>query len=161
MFKALEAITIQRDNILDELSRKFNKVNADLEYLTEEKLTLLRNQIMTPEEVKDEEARLRTILEEVKAKMEIKGISASNMLQCVLSFSELVKKLSFYFKHAFDSEKRMIITKIFTELKIFNENVEYEAKQGFNALLRRSEGQISLSGAGGGSRTHTSYDTRF
>ena len=61
------------------------------------------------------------------------------MLRYVITFSELVKNATLYYEHALDSEKREIITQVFSEL-VFNKRklVKYKAKDGFEAILNRN-----------------------
>jgi hypothetical protein len=99
---------------------------------------------MTPEVITSEEIRLNGLLKSVHEEIRAYGESAQEMLQYVISFSELVKNASLYFQHALDSERRDIATQVFYELVIKNKNVEdYRGKDGFEALL----GRVRLSGS--------------
>ena len=64
--------------------------------------------------------------------------AASEMLQYVVMFSELIKMANLYSNHALDTEKREIATQVFTEL-VFEDKklVNYVAKDGYKALLER------------------------
>ncbi len=146
----LDNIATKRNKELEDLYIRQKRVFADLDYLTKNRITLLRTNSMTIEGMKTDEDNLKVELNEITQKIAIYGETAQEMLKYVLTFSELVKNASLYYKFALDSEKRDLATIIFTEL-IFHDGhlVEYKAKDGFDALLRRS----GLTGSGGRDRT--------
>jgi len=73
--------------------------------------------------------------------------SSEHMLNFIISFSEILKTSVDYFMHSFDSEKVEIINQIFSELYFSDEGLKYVAKQGFSALLARSNPMIAPLGA--------------
>ena len=74
------------------------------------------------------------------------------MLQYVVTFSELVKNACLYYKHALDTEKRKMVTQVFTELAFDSRNLAfYKAKSGFDTLLKR---HFAKYGVADGGRTH-------
>lgn len=135
----LDNITVKRNKALDDLYTQQKRVFADLDYLTKNRITLLRTNSMSIEALKVDEDRLSAEMNNINQKIAIYGETAQEMMKYVLTFSELVKNASLYYKHALDSEKRELATIIFTEL-IFNNGklAEYKAKDGFDALLKRS-----------------------
>lgn len=79
------------------------------------------------------------------------------MLKYILTFSELVKRASLYYKYALDVEKHQIITQVFTELRFSNNEFSFVAKDGFSALFWRHDQKKThhavrdvYSGSGGG-----------
>ncbi len=134
----LDGISKARDKKLSDLHLKQRGIVANIEYLTKERITLLRTEAMTPETLRGEETRLNASLAAIHDEIRAYGESAQEMLQYVITFSELVKNASAYFKHALDNEKQEIAISVFTEIVINNKFVEtYRAKDGFDALLRR------------------------
>jgi len=135
----LGSISERRSKELDDLHIQRKKVFADLDYLMDNKLTLLRTNTMKIEDIKIEEGRLTMRLAEIDSRMKIYAETAQEMLRYVITFSELVKNASAYYEFALDSEKREIATQVFSEL-VFSERklVKYNAKEGFEALLNRS-----------------------
>ena len=92
----------------------------------------------------EEEGRLTTLLMEIEEKM--KGFSepVKSMLDCVISFSELVKHAAFYYKHALDTQKRAIVVQVFSELYIEHGELKYQATEAYNALLMRYDAPIPV-----------------
>jgi site-specific DNA recombinase len=133
----LEKVSARRDNELQDLHAKQRRIAADLAYLAEHRITVLRTGAMTPEAIRGEEDRLKTEMEYVNAEIVARGVSAREMLDFTIEFSELVKNASRYFEKGLDSEKRQLTTQVFSEL-VFKERtpVKYSAKEGFEALLR-------------------------
>tara|TARA_Y100000310_G_C20234399_1_gene601748 strand:- start:7 stop:276 length:270 start_codon:yes stop_codon:yes gene_type:complete len=77
-------------------------------------------------------------LKEVEVKQSAYNQSEREMLNYVLTFSELVKEASTLYKLANDSEKRRITSLIFSELTISDGRLEkYNAKQPFDILLKQ------------------------
>jgi site-specific DNA recombinase len=134
----LEKVAAQRDKELEDLHAKQRRIAADLGYLAENRITILRTGAITPEALRGDEERLEAEMERVNAEITARGVSAREMLDFTISFSELVKNASVYFDHALDSEKRELTTEVFSELVFKNRTlVKYEAKDGFGALLER------------------------
>lgn len=136
--RELGVISKKRNEDLNDLEMQRKKVFADLDYLMENKFTLLRTNTMTMDEIKNEETRLKLKLAEIDTKIQIYAESTQEMLHYVITFSELVKNASLYYEYALDTEKREIATQVFSEL-VFNDKklVNYKAKEGFEALLNR------------------------
>ncbi len=148
----LGVIASDRDKNLDDLHIQRKKWLADMDYLTTNKLTLLRTETMDATAIKDEESRIKLHLEEIEAKIKAYADSAEDMLNYVISFSELMKNASLYYEYALDTEKQEIVMNVFSELTFAEgELVNYKAKEGFEALLNRGNTLVAPSGARGGS----------
>ena len=146
----IDAITIKRNKELDDLHNQEKRVYADLDYLTKNRITLLRTNSMSIEDAKTEENRLMGQLNEIRQKAGAYGEAAQEMLKYVTTFSELIKRASLYYKFALDNEKRDIAAMMFTELTFNNKKlVDFKGKDGFEALLRRKK----LTGDSTGNRT--------
>ena len=132
----LDNIAVKRDKELDDLNTERKRVFADLDYITKNRITLLRTNSMSIEGLKDDEDKLNAQIAEIDQRLNIYTAAAHEMLQYVLTFSELVKNASLYYKHALDGEKRELATAAFTEL-IFRDRklVKYTLNEGFEALL--------------------------
>lgn len=154
----LDHISKKRNKELDDLNTQQKKIFDDLDYLTKNRITLLRTSSMTIEQVKGEEDRLTADLNAITGRINIYGETAQEMLKYVIMFSELVKGACLYYENALDSEKRDIVSSIFTELVFKDGKLEkYSAKEGFDALLNRP---VKF-GARDGGRTHIPFETRF
>jgi hypothetical protein len=147
----LGVISEKRNNELNDLQRQHKKLFSDIDYLINNKLTLLRTNTMTIDDLNNEEARINTKLAEIDAKIKAYDESAQEILRYVITFSELVKNAVLYYEFALDSEKQELVSQIFSELVFSNGKlVKYKAKEGFEALLSKN----LVSGSGGRIRTY-------
>ena len=120
------------------LEKQRQRINDDLKYLEQNKVTLLRTNVYTIEQLTADHEKLQKELKEVDEKLSVQNITAHEMLETVISFSELVKNAKVYYKNALDSEKREMATNIFYELHFKNGVLaNYNAKEGYAALLKR------------------------
>jgi site-specific DNA recombinase len=128
----LAQVSAQRDRELEDLHAKQRRIAADLGYLAENRITILRTGVMSAEALRGDEERLKAEMERVNAEITARGVSAREMLDFTIAFSELVKNAGLYFEHALDSEKRQLTTEVFSEL-VFRDRavVKYSAKDGF------------------------------
>ena len=134
----LGGISEARDKKLVDLQTKERNYLADVGYLAENKVSLMRSGGWTPEMLFVEGNRLDGLLNGIRDEIKIYAESAQEILKYVISFSELVKNSGIYFKYALDSEKRDIATQIFYEITVKDKTIEsYKAKDGFDVLLAR------------------------
>ncbi|MFZ2621106.1 MAG: recombinase family protein [Minisyncoccia bacterium] len=148
--KELAIIAGQRDKKLSDLYNKHREVSKNIEFLTENRITLMRTKAMVPEDIVAEETRLNGSRIAIEEEIKVYGESAQDMLKFVITFSELIKNASIYFDHALDSEKREIVTLIFSEIVIKDRKLlKYSLKEGFEALVGRKR----VSGGDGWIRT--------
>jgi site-specific DNA recombinase len=151
----LGVIAVNRNKELDDLHVQQKKWLADMDYLTTNKLTLLRTNTMNVDDIRTEENRISSKLSEINVKIRAQAESAEAILDYVISFSELVKNAYLYYKHALDSEKQELASNVFSELVIYGRKLQsYKAKEGFEALLNRPNMLVGAAGGGGGTRTH-------
>jgi len=136
----IEEISVRRDRELGDLHARQQKLVADLDYINENRITLLRTNAMTAEEVRTEVERLNGSIAAVQSDIRAYGESAKNMLRYILTFSELAHNASRYFKHALDNEKRDLVAQMFTELVFENRHLKsYKARDGYASLLERNK----------------------
>ncbi len=154
----LKKISEKRDAKLADLHTKQRNIVADIAYMTENRISLLRTKAMTPEAITDEETRLNGRLEVVNNEIRAYAESAPAMLKFIITFSELVKNASEYFKYALDNERRELTTQVFYEIVVKDKTVlSCRAKDGFEALLARER----VIGAPGRNRTHIASSARM
>ncbi len=120
------------------LEKQRQRINDDLKYLEQNKVTLLRTNVYTIEQFTNDHERLQSELKAVEEKLTTQDVSTKEMLDTVISFSELIKDAKIYYKNALDNEKRDMATNVFTELFFKDGSLaNYNAKEGYNALLKR------------------------
>ena len=148
----LDNIAVNREKEFDDLNNERKRIYADLNYLSKNKISLLRCGTMSIEDVTNEEKKLKEEIDLIEEKTASHKEAAGEMLKFIITFSELVKRASTYYKYALDTEKKEIVTQVFTELTIDNKKLaNYKAKEGFDVLFKRHD---LISGGGGGIRTH-------
>jgi site-specific DNA recombinase len=135
----LAKLSQARDNKLNDLHDRQRNVMQDIDYIVQNRISLLRTGAMSLDTMQGEQGRLEAKLANINEEITIFAESAPEMLKYVLTFSELVRNASLYFTHALDSEKRDIAMIVFTEL-VFRDRrvVDYKTKDGFAALLQRT-----------------------
>ncbi len=151
----------ERDNKRRDLQRHVDRIYSDLDYLKKERITLLRTKAITPEDYAADVMRLENEYREVQKSLGEIHQSEHEMLEYILTFSELVKRAGLYYKYALDIEKHQIIAQVFTELRFSDNKFSFIAKDGYSALFSRHDKKkthLALqdvhSGSGGGARTH-------
>lgn len=146
----LESIDAERGRELQDLQGRRRTIEADLGYLSENKLTLLRTEAMTIKDIQADEHRLRLKLAEIETTIAAHRTSPQEMLCEFATFSQLAKKMGRCYKGALDTERRDITTNVFSELVFSGRTlVSYKAKGAFEFFLSRS--QVT----GGPTRTRT------
>lgn len=134
---ALDKISTEREKHLAEKQRELQKLSGDLDYLMAERITILREQVMTMDAVLEQEQYLKKRIGEVKNEISTNVETGEEMFKYVITFSELVKNAPYYFEHALDGEKHEIVTQVFSELVLTNGKLNYIGKAGFKTLLSR------------------------
>lgn len=136
--KELDVMATRKDRVREDAQIRRRKIAADLDYLEQNKLTLLREGAMDPAGVKSEKERLQGLLATIEEEVPSDEVSPREMLEVVLKFSELAKNVVLYHRFALDEQKREIVMRVFSELTLMDEHlIDYKAKEGFHALLRR------------------------
>ena len=153
--KELNKITVTRNSELDDLNRQLKKHLEDMDYLSQNKLSFMRKEVMTIEQIKEEELRLSAEISATKEKISQHADSDEVLLDYILTFSELMKNALVYFTYALDTERQEIVSQIFTELLFEGDNIKYSAKQGFTELLSRHNDPSWVLGSSGRDRTLT------
>jgi site-specific DNA recombinase len=149
-----DKISTKRNNELEDLNTQRKNVYEDYDYLIKNKITIVRTGIMKIEEIRNEEIRLGELLAKIDEKVQAYSETTEEMLKYIITFSELVKNASLYYKLALDTEKRDIVTQVFSELVFHNKKLlDYKAKEGFDALLGRHNSSKSVLGSPGRDRT--------
>lgn len=137
--KELGKVANERDRQRHDLQRQIDRIYGDLDYLKQEKLSLLRAKTMSPEEYTERYVKLENEYRDAQAALANIHESEKEMLKYVLTFSELVKRAGLYYKYALDVETHQIITQVFTELRFSSNEFSFVAKDGYLALFSRHD----------------------
>jgi hypothetical protein len=118
-------------------NRQKKKLREDLVYLRENRLTLLKTGVYSPEGIMKEDASLEAEIEKLQEEEKLSDVSMSETYKEVVILSELLEKAYGYYNLADYYEKQEIIRIIFSELSVFQNEVKYQCKNGFLALQSR------------------------
>lgn len=143
----LNIVTERRNKELEDLYRRLNKAMADIDYMAKERLTLLRTQTMSLEDICSEENRLKSEISDVQVKINANVESSRAMLNYVITFSNLLKGAEEYFEHAMDDEKKQLVVHTFSNLYFIDGKLKYVANEGYLQLFKVKECSIVQLGA--------------
>lgn len=151
----------EKEERKNDLMRERKKVENEICYLEDNKLSLLRAGVTSIEDYKTEKDKLESRLLDIDERIRQVGDSAEKMLNTVVRFSELIKMANLYYKNASDEDRRDIVDVAFTELHFANDKLDPKLKEGFLQAFSRYEQKKThhdehdvVSGSGGGVRTH-------
>lgn len=135
MQQGLAQFAEQRGAVQGDLQRQRERIQGDLAYLKQQKVTLLRTGAYTAEAYQQDLQRLEAELQEVDAQLDEKKPTEGDFLQCLLTLHELLKTAKLSFKMALDVEKHEIVTSVVHELVFHDQKLtNFKAKKGFAAL---------------------------
>jgi len=117
-----------------ETDRRKRKLQEDIKYLHENKLTLLKSSVFTPDEFLNEETRLKDELNGIINQENDSTVPIVEILKDLVLLSELLKKAYSYYCLAKSAEKKVIIQKVFSELKLSGNTLLCKVKNGFKFL---------------------------
>ncbi len=118
-------------------NRKKKKLKEDLAYLQDNKLTLLKAGVYTPESLVIEEDSLRRQLVAMEEANNLSGAEIREEIDRLLKLSELIKSLCFYYENANSHEKEQVIKILFSELTLSETGLKFKCKSGIAAVESR------------------------
>jgi site-specific DNA recombinase len=128
---------IKRQDNLDQNERRKKKVTEDLAYLKNNKLSLLKSGVYSPENLREEESRLNAEFASLKADEQVSGASMSETVKDVKKLSELLKGVTRLYNSADSPDKEEIARLTFSELSFSGKTLIYKCKNGFQPLASR------------------------
>ncbi len=117
-------------------SRK-KKLRADLKYLRENKIHLLRSGAFKVEDYVKEESFFKSELADLEQQENRNEARVDQVVKDTIILSELLKDAYLYYILANPTEKQQIIVKIFSELTLFDNTLNYKCREGFKVLENR------------------------
>lgn len=122
---------------LEKNNRQKKKLREDLAYLRENRLSLLKTGVYSPEGLIEEEVNLVTKMEKLQEEEKLFDVSMRETHKDTVILSELLEKAYGYYDIADYFEKQQIIRIVFSELSVFQNDIKYQCKNGFQALQNR------------------------
>ena len=116
------------------IDQEKKKLNEDLSYLRKNKLTLLKNGVYTGQDYLNEESDIVKKLENLGEKEKSNNVSMQDVVKDVVFLSELLEDAYLYYTLANPTEKQQIITKVFSELLLSGETLNYKCRNGFKVF---------------------------
>lgn len=137
----------RRSKETQQLERKKKRIRDDLAYLNGNRLSLLRSGAYTPDTYTEEQQKLSTELDELKENEHISDVAMREMMQEVITLSELIKNVAVIYDFAEPHEKEQITRAIFSELYIGENMLEYKLQKGFEPFADRISAVCDLIGS--------------
>ena len=127
----------KRHKELEQMERRKKKIREDLTYLRTNKIPLLSSGVYTPVDYLAEESKLNSELTALQNEEQASDVSMAATIKEVVKLSELVKDLGFYYDLANAEEKDLIMRRIFSELTLRQNVLEFQCKTAFKSLESR------------------------
>lgn len=122
---------------LSDIERKKKRIREDLAYLRDNKLTLLKATVYTPESYHEEERNLTANLDLLKDEEDISDIALAEVVKDIRKLSELLKLLYPAYENAMREEKEEILRKVFSELSFDGDTLLFKCRNGLEAFESR------------------------
>ncbi|HZY38142.1 MAG TPA: recombinase family protein [Mucilaginibacter sp.] len=132
--KFLESENVRLSEIRE---RKKRKIVEDLNYLDANKLNLLKTVVYSPEALLEEKEKLTDQLLQIQNEESSVGAPVKENIRNIVNLSELLKTLHLLYENAEPHEKEPIIKMVFSELRLFQNDLIYQCEKGFKALKGR------------------------
>ncbi len=126
-----------RQDIADAEAQKKKKLSADLAYLSDNRLPLLKAGVYTPEAYVVEETRLNRELLALSQHKNTASPDHQELAQSLLSVSELLKNVAVAYSNSKSHEKDGIVRTIFSELTLSENTFDYQCTKGFKPFSDR------------------------
>lgn len=133
----ISTLESKRQREIRSFEQQKRKLREDQSYLRKNKLTLLRTGTYTPEDFLKEESEIAQKIKVLREKEEASDVSMEEVVKDTILLSELLKDAYLYYVLANPTEKQQIITKIFSELNLFGNTLNYKCKDGFRVFENR------------------------
>ena len=119
------------------ISQQKKKLRNELTYLRTNKLSLLKNGVYTGEDYLQEESDIAKKLNQLRGEEEAFDVSMEEVIKDIVFLSELLEDAYLYYTLANPTEKQQIITKVFSELTLSGDTLNYKCRNGFKVLENR------------------------
>ena len=140
-FPSKEVFTLddKRRARLNVVEQEKRKLRHDLSYLRKNKLSLLKNNVYSGEAYLAEESEITAKLEKLRNEEEASDISMQEVINNVVFLSELLEDAYLYYSLAKPPEKQQIINKVFSELTLFGNTLDYKCRNGFKVFEKKKK----------------------
>lgn len=128
----------RRNKELLKIERKKKTIRENLAYLRTERFALLKSGLYTPKSLADEENALDAELSALQQNEQISDEAMRDLVNEVVTLSELVKQAQNLVKNATEGELDRLTRSMFSELLISNSTLNYKAQKGFEPILNRT-----------------------
>ena len=135
----LANLEAKRNSEIESTQRRKKKLKEDLSYLQENKISLLKSGVYSPEDYVEEENKLN---ESLKAMEALEGVSSTEIgtaIKDMVKLSELVKYGYEYMQFANPEEKERISKILFSELLLSEDMFKYRGRNGIRVLQNHTD----------------------
>ncbi len=130
-------IEYKRKVAVEQSERRKKTIREDLSYLRENRITLLKACVYTPEAYVTEEQRLSSELSALQIEEHEADATTHEVIVEIMKLSELLESAYLHYYIGKSKAKEMYMRLIFSELKFSGNTLEYKCKNGFRALQKR------------------------
>ena len=127
----------KRNIALEQSDRRKKKIREDLSYLRENRITLMKAGVFSPEAYVEEEHRFNAELLALQEEEQAADTSTHEIIIEVIKLSELLKNAYLHYYFGNSEEKERIMRTVFSELKFSGDTLQYQCKNGFRSLQCR------------------------
>lgn len=132
----IEIIQEKGKNNLNQIQRRKERLQENLDYLQLNRLDLLKNGVYTPETYQKEASKLNDELESLNQTEQLSEGEIRQTMKDVITLSELLKNLATLNDLANPMEKDAILRKLFSELVVTDNGLIYKAHGDVDCLKR-------------------------
>ena len=133
----LMLLSEKQTKAFEQIERKKKRIREDLTYLDSNRLQLLKTDAYTPESFVSEQRNLESELANLKTDENNSDVAMRDMMEDVVTLSELVENAVDIYDFADPHKKEQIIKTIFSELYLDQNTLEYKVHKGFEPLEDR------------------------
>ncbi len=130
----IKLLQIKRASKDEQAERRKRKLKEDLDYLMENKISLLKNEVYTHESMHQQETKLKNELLNIRLDELVNDFCYEETIKEVIKLSELLNNLIPLVKKANPVEIDKITRLVMSELSIHDNTLKYKCRNGFEAL---------------------------
>ena len=127
----------KRKGMADEAERRKKRLRADLSYLRDNKLPLLKSGVYTFETYAEDEVRLTRELQLLQNEPTVSAADSSETMQQVVKVSELLKTVAQHYEIANSTEREQFARIIFSELQLSEKGLSFSLTPGMRPFEKR------------------------
>lgn len=119
-------LDIKRSKTLDKIDSKKKRIREEISYLENDRISLLRHEVYTPEDYSKKLNELRAELGDLQTREQVSDEAMASLVDDVVKLSELIKNVIPIYDFATPHEKEDITRILISELYVDQNSVDFE-----------------------------------